>query len=109
MKERGNITFEKALDMMVRETGGGLAFTKNAYTNGPNDCMAYLADGLLLGIMEGNNFIVKTYINRKNEYSNQLEVHIDSRKSAQEYTQVKNDKIDKSFIKKHNPYLVKAA
>lgn len=110
MKERGNITFEQALDMMVRETGGGLAFTKNTYTNGPNDCMAYLADGLLLGIMEGNNFIVKTYINRKNEYSNQLEVHIDSRKSAQEYTQVKNDKIDKSAIRnRYNTYLVKAA
>ena len=109
MKERGDVTFEQALDMMVRETGGGLAFTKNTYTNGPNDCMAYLADGLLLGIREGTNFIIKTYINRKNEYANQLEVHIDSRKSAQEYTQVKNDTIDKLFIKKHNPYLVKAA
>lgn len=109
MKERANITFEQALDMMIRETSGAFAFTLNTYTGVPNEYVAYFADGLLLGVMEGGNFIVKTYINRKNEYSNQLEVHIDSRKSAQKYTQVKNDTIDKLFIKKHNPYLVKAA
>lgn len=110
MKERGNITFEQALDMMTRETGGTLAFTQNTYSGGPNDCMAYFADGLLLGVMEGSNFIIKTYINRKNEYANQLEVHIDSRKHAQKFSQEKNDFIDKSAIRnRYNTYLVKAA
>lgn len=107
LKERGNMNVFELLIQFSKTQNGAWHIEEYNYNNEEDVYFLSMGDGVFIVVENGSNLICKTYLHKSNEFSNQLELHIKSRKKALEYS----EKWHESIYNNINPkwFGVKAA
>lgn len=107
LKERGNMTVFELLIQFSKTQNAVFSVEEYNYNNEEDVYFLPMGDGAFIVVENGSNYICTTYLHKSNEFSNQLELHIKSRKKALEYSEKRREEMYKNI----NPklYAVKAA